>query len=586
MCGVFGYVGKKNTAAKIVFEGIKELEYRGYDSWGEAIWSENRLRIIKNIGKITGNPPDAKSSLALGHTRWATHGGVTTLNAHPHTDCQKRFALVHNGIIENFDSIKKVLIKKGHKFLSETDTEVAAHLIEENLMEKGDFWQAFRKSFLSLEGLNAIVALDTKTQRIYAAKIGSPLVVGFGQSENFISSDVASLIPHTKKVVFLEDGEGTIIEKEKVAFFDLKTGKSIKPKPYPITWSKSSSTQGKFEHFMLKEIYEQPKIIKNLAENSSSQVEKLASMIKGSFGTYFVGCGTAAHAALFGQYLFAKIAKRHVNFAYGSEFGFLTDFITKRSLVIALSQSGETIDIIDAINKAKVKGATIGALVNVLGSTLYRKSDFPILLLAGPEKAVASTKAFTAKLALLIMISYSLVSQLPKARKNLEKTVLEMNRILKNIAQIKKLAKIIHQNEHLYIIGRGLSYPLAIEGALKIKEVSYIHAEGFAAGELKHGVIALIEKGTPCLVLAPEDDAYGATISGAMELKARGAYIIGIAEKNRPDIFDYHLAVKDTGVSSAISQALTLQLLAYFLAKERGCEIDKPKNLAKSVTVK
>lgn len=587
MCGVFGYIGKRKNAAKIVFEGIKELEYRGYDSWGEAIFEadKNKLEIIKKVGTIKGSAPVRQSSLTLGHTRWATHGGANIENSHPHVDCKNRFALVHNGIIENFNSLRKLLEPK-HKFKSQTDTEAAVHLIEENIKKNKSFWEGFRESFIKLTGFNALVVLDTKTRKIYVAKNGSPLVIGLGKNENFISSDVAALLPYTKRTVFLEDYQGAIISESQVEFFDLKTGKNISPAITTIPWTVSSASRGKFEHFMLKEIYEQPRIIENIAGNSFIEAQKMAEMIKRSYGTYFVGCGTAAHAAIFGQYLFSKVAGRHVNFSYGSEFGFLVDFLTNRSLVIALSQSGETIDIIESIDKAKGKGAKIGALVNVLGSTLYRKSDYSLLLSAGPEKAVAATKSFTAKLAFLIMIASGLKNKLEQSRRELIRTAAEVNKILKKTAVIKKLADIIYQCEHLYVVGRGLSYPLALEAALKIKEISYIHAEGFAAGELKHGVIALIEKNTPCFIFAPKDDAYGAVISGAMELKARGGYIIGIAEENRPDIFDFHISIKDTGVSTAISQAVVSQLLAYFLAKKRGCEIDKPKNLAKSVTVK
>lgn len=586
MCGVFSYIGKRENGGEIVFKGIKTLEYRGYDSWGEAMWTKKGFRVIKKVGKIKGKAPKIKSSLCIGHTRWATHGKVTKVNSHPHMDCKKRLALVHNGIVENFDRIKRKLLKKGHKFISDTDTEVVAHLIEEELKKNKDFKKAFFKAFNKLEGLNAVVVIDGKTKKIYAAKNGSPLVVGLGKNENFVASDGVALLPYTKKMVFLEDNQGAVIDKKGGEFFDLTKKKGVKPVPYFSPWSLQPSLKGKFRHFMLKEIYEQPKVIWDIIENSSKGIKELSSIIKKSYGTYFVGCGTAGHAALFGQYLFSKVAKRHVNFNFGSEFGFLVDFLTDKSLVIALSQSGETIDILEAVDKAKEKRAKIGALVNVLGSTLYRKADLRLLLLAGPEKAVASTKAFTAKLSLLIMISYCLNGGIKEGKEKLKEAVTEMERVLENVSVIKKLAKKIAEKEDMYIIGRGLSYPLALETALKIKEVSYIHAEGFAAGELKHGVIALIEKKTPCIVFAPEDDAYGAVMSGAMELKARGGYIIGIGEKERPDIFNYQIPLKDTGVATAINQAVIGQLLAYYLALYRGCAIDKPRNLAKSVTVK
>ncbi|MDP2874105.1 MAG: glutamine--fructose-6-phosphate transaminase (isomerizing) [bacterium] len=589
MCGVFGYVGRQTRAAEIVFQGIKELEYRGYDSWGEAFWEEGKteqLTVYKQVGKIEQSPPFTPSCLALGHTRWATHGKVTVDNSHPHLDCTGRLALVHNGIIENFDLLKSDLVQKGHRFVSETDSEVAAHLLEEELKHFSDFGQAFAATFAKLSGLNALVVLDTQTHKLYAAKIGSPLVIGLGREESLIASDANALLPHTRRVVYLEDGQGAILSREETVFLNLKTQEKVSPLIFELSPTNVSTQPGNFPHLMLKEIFEQPHIIRQIPQNSASEVKSLAQLIRQAFGTYLVGCGTAAHACLFGQYLLAKVAQRHVNFAYGSEFGFLTNFLTPRSLVLAISQSGETIDIIEAVNKAKEKGAKIGALVNVLGSTLYRKADFRLLLGAGPEKAVAATKSFTAKLALLVMLAYELADDLAKGQKELAETSVEIERILADTTPYQKLAQMLEAKEHLYLVGRGLSYPLALEAALKIKEISYIHAEGYAAGELKHGVIALIEGGTPCVVLAPEDEAYGAVMSGAMELKARGAYVIGVAAKNRPEVFDYHLAVKDTGVSTAITQAVVGQLLAYYLAKERGCEIDKPRNLAKSVTVK
>lgn len=599
MCGIFGYVGQKNNAAQLIFEGLKKLEYRGYDSWGIALrlttgGPQSKLEKIvvdKHVGKITdahlaSNLYNLFSNIALGHTRWATHGGVTDVNAHPHLDCLGKIAIIHNGIIENYDRIRQKLVKFGHKFVSETDSEVAAHLIEE-YSKKFSFIEATRRAFLEFDGLNAIIAMNGETNEFVAAKSGSPLVVGFGKDENFLASDAPALLSHTRKVHFLEDGEIVRVTKDEVALFDGKTGKRKSPRLQTLNWKIEEAEKGKYPHFMIKEINEQPKVLRGIAQGAINQIPDLAKIIKNAYGTYMVGCGTASYAALSGTYLFSRIAHRHVNFAQGSEFGYALDFLTNKSLVVAFSQSGETIDIIESVNKARAKGAKILAIVNVLGSTLYRMADYKILLGAGPEKCVLSTKTFTAKLAILILLSHALNTGLLEGKKLLERAIDEVEKILKlkSLAEIKKLANKFVNSEHIYVIGRGQSYPVALEAALKIKEVSYIHAEGFAAGELKHGVIALIDKGTPCLVFAPNDETYGAVLSGAMEMKTRGGFIIGVSWRNH-EVFDYYLPVSDCGDASAIPNTVVAQLLGYYLCLKKGYDPDRPRNLAKSVTVK
>lgn len=597
MCGIFGYIGKKNDAAKIVFSGLKTLEYRGYDSWGIAVLSsklsEQRMIVKKRAGKI-GEATVADlpvSCFALGHTRWATHGGVTDVNAHPHLDCTGQFAIIHNGIIENYDEIKKELIKKGHKFISETDTEVAVHLIEENYKKFKDssnlLFEAVRVSFARFEGLNAIIVMDAHTQTFAAAKNGSPLVIGKGEGENFLASDAHALLPYTKNMYFMEDNEIILISQNEITVYDVKKSRRKIPNFTHLSWSHTVTTKGDFPHYMLKEIFDQPKVIENIISDPDRQVDNFSRLIKQSYGTYLVGCGTAAYACLAGTYIFSKVAKRHINFAVGSEFGYLADFLTSKSLVLALSQSGETIDVVEAVKKAKERDAQIGTLVNVLGSTLYRISDYKLLLNAGVEKAVVSTKAFTAKLAYLILLAYSLIHKKEIGMKVLKLCVNELYTILQpaRLLMIKKLASQLTRKNHIYIIGRGLSYPIALETALKIKEASYIHAEGFAAGELKHGVIALIEKETSCIAFLPNDETYGANLAGAMEMKARGGYIIGISFKPH-EIFDYYLPVSDCGIASIIPSIAIGQLLGYYLAIHQGYDPDKPRNLAKSVTVK
>lgn len=586
MCGIFGFVSTKKRSSRVVLESLKRLEYRGYDSWGIAVEDKGKILVDKHIGKIG----QAKTSLAssfigLGHTRWATHGGVTVANAHPHLDCFGRIAVVHNGIIENYDLLKKKLSFK-HKFSSETDTEVAAHLIEE-YVQKYSFLQAVRKTFSCFEGLNALIALDAKTRLLVVAKTGSPLILGFGKQENFVASDAAALLAHTNLVYFLEDGQMAAVSDKDITVYDIRSGKKLKFSKQKLSWKFEETTKGKFSHFMIKEIYEQPKVIKNIIGNNDTQIKKLVTLIRKADEASMVACGTAAYATLCGSYLFSKIAKRHINYTVGSEFGYILDFLNQKSLVIALSQSGETIDIIDSVKKAKKKGAKIAAFVNVLGSTLYRLADFKILLNAGPEKAVASTKAFVAKLTNLILLAFAFGSSPEKGKKILSQAALEVERILqtKNLAKLKKLANLIYKKNDIYTIGRGLSYPIALEAALKIKEVSYIHAEGFAAGELKHGFIALVEKGTPCIVFLPNDETYGATLAGAMEVKARGGFIIGISHKNH-EIFDYFIKVNDCQEATIIPNVVIAQLLAYFLSVKRKVDPDKPRNLAKSVTVR
>ncbi|OGH23483.1 MAG: glutamine--fructose-6-phosphate aminotransferase [Candidatus Levybacteria bacterium RIFCSPHIGHO2_01_FULL_41_15] len=597
MCGIFGYVGKKTNAPKLVLQGLKLLEYRGYDSWGIGAKPISKLEIrnskfiiekhVGKIGDVTLNSQlsTLSSELSIGHTRWATHGGVTDINAHPHLDCTKSIAVVHNGIVENFQELKDDLIKKGHRFVSDTDTEVIPHLIEEFLKRRG-FASSVRDAFNKLKGLNAIVVANAKSSEIIAAKNGSPLVIGVSKDGLYVSSDATGIVKHTRKVIFLEDNQMAILG-QKIKLIILPNGSEIRPKVSNLTWKFEDAEKGKFKHFFLKEIYEQPKVLEGIATNSS-QIKKISDLVRNAFGTFFIACGSASYSALAGTYLFSKIAKKHVNFAIGSEFNYLEDYIEKGTLVIPISQSGESVDVIEPVTRAKKKGAKIIGIVNVLGSTLYRISDYKILLNAGPEKAVVATKSLTAMIATMMLIAYSLVNKLREGRTLILKSSRNVGEILKDeyVGKIKKIARKLKDHEHIYVIGRGLSYATALEATLKIKEATYIHAEGFAAGELKHGVIALIDKKTPCMVFAPNDETYDEIISNAQEVKARGGYIIGIGPRNN-EVFEEFLSTGDLGEATMISQIVVAQLLAYFLALERGVEDpDKPRNLAKSVTVK
>ncbi len=590
MCGIFGYVGAKTNAAEIVLEGLKRLEYRGYDSWGVAAVpvSGRTIAVKKKAGKIgAGNVNNLpKSSRAFGHTRWATHGGVTDVNAHPHVDCTGTIALIHNGIFENYEEIKNGLLKKGHRFVSETDTEVAVHLIEE-YAKTMMFTKAVQKAFNQMQGLNAIIVLSVKENRLLAARNGSPLVVGFGHGENFLASDASALLPHTKQVHYLEDNEMAIIGPDAVMLFDAGTGAAIHPTKQHLTWSAQDAEKGEYAHFMRKEIDEQPGVIADIAASGGAQAERLSRLMKDASHMYLVGCGTASYAAVAGEYLFSKIATRHANVSIGSEFGYHLDFLSKKSLVAAISQSGETMDILESVKKAKEKGATIMAIVNVMGSSLYRLADEKMLIGAGPEKAVASTKAFTGMLAHLVLLAYAQVGKHREGERVLTQAAWSVRAVLASETEsaLRTLAKKLHTVEHIYVIGRGLSYPAALETALKIKEISYIHAEGLAAGELKHGPLALVTKGTPCIAFLPDDETYGANLAGAMEMKARGGFIIGVSNKPH-SVFDQYIHVEDAKEATIIPNVIVGQLLAYFLTLERGLDPDMPRNLAKSVTVK
>lgn len=594
MCGIFGYVGPSTKATAIVLKGLKDLEYRGYDSWGVAAvpiadkTPDNKIIVKKKTGKIGNASVDEfpPSSFAFGHTRWATHGGVTDTNAHPHLDCTGNIAIIHNGIVENYAQIKEKLAKKGHRFVSETDTEVAVHLIEEYARTML-FSKAVQKAFNEMTGLNAFIVMNTAIKQFVVVRNGSPLVLGFGNNENYLASDAAALLPYTKQVHYLEDDQMAIVSEKGAMIFNARTGDRIQPKKQLLTWSLAQVEKGNYPYFMLKEIHEQPAILADIAADADDMATDLAGVIAKADHTIITGCGTASHASLAASILMATIAKKHVSWAMASELSHEIQFLTPKSIVIAMSQSGETMDTLESVRRAKRQGAKILSMVNVMGSTLYRESDYQLLLGAGPEKGVASTKAFTAKIAHAILIAYALSGDVKAGQALLTKTARVTKEILapKSVAAIQELAKSMKKKNHVYVIGRGMSYPTALEAALKIKEISYIHAEGFAAGELKHGVIALIEKGTPCIAFVPNDETYGANLAGAMEMKARGGFIIGISHKPH-EVFDAYIPVKDVGAATIIPNVMVAQLLAYYLTIERGFDPDMPRNLAKSVTVK
>jgi glucosamine--fructose-6-phosphate aminotransferase (isomerizing) len=586
MCGIFAYLGPKRNAGEIIWTGLKSLEYRGYDSWGIVVKkSNNSLFIKKQIGKIPSSRfPLPASSIGIGHTRWATHGKVTRQNAHPHLSCDQKVVVVHNGIIENFQQLKNSLLKKGHKFTSETDTEVIVHLIED-IISVHDREQIGYKFFKKLKGLNAIVLFFPEKEEFVAVKNSSPLVFGINKKtgEFIISSDYTGIAAYTNQVYFLEDNEFLSVNRSGYKLFD-SNGKIKKPKFIEIDLKKEDLSTGKYKHYMIKEINEQPQILTNILQTQKKTIEQAAAIIKKSYGAYLIGCGSAYYAALSGNYLFAKIAKRHINQAISSEFLYSLNFLKENSLVIALSQSGETIDTLASLKAASEKKAKLMTLTNVLGSTIYRLADYKILLQAGPEKCVLATKSFTAKIAYLYLMAYALNGDYNTGGDQIKKAADEIKKLIKN-PKIKTIAQKLKNQKHIYILGRGVSYPTALESALKIKEISYIHAEGFAGGDLKHGVIALIEKKTPVIVYNPQDETYDDTLSSAYEVKARGAYLIGISSKEN-QVYDEFIPVENCQEATIIPNVVVAQLLGYYLALAKGYDPDKPRNLAKSVTVK
>lgn len=586
MCGIVSYIGNKE-ATKIVFSGLKKLEYRGYDSWGIAILKDNQLIIDKHVGRIGDSKLSLpQSNIALGHTRWATHGGVTVENAHPHLAKAKRFALVHNGIVENYQEIKKELLSKT-KFKTKTDTEVLLRLIEK-FSKKMALRTAIGKAFNLIEGRNAAVILDKKDGQLIAVRKGTPLMLGIAKDGVFIASDASPFLSFTKKALILDDQELAVVKKNKLSFFNIKKNKKIKKQQSQVNWSAEEAKKGEYPYFLIKEIFEQPQVLLRCLHQDFRQIEKIASLINKSFGCYLVGAGTAGRVAFLGSYLFSRIAKKHINFCLASEFPNFSHFLTDRSLIIAISQSGETADTLEAIKAAKKKGAKIISIVNVEGSTIARQSNEVLYIKAGPEKAVASTKATTGQITLLYLLAYACTFQLEKAVKLLKSTAAKIDLILKdeNMKSVKKLARKLKNKEHLYIIGRGINHPIALEAAVKLQEVAQIHAEGIAGGELKHYALSLIEKGTPCLVLVAEDETKGSILSNAMEIKARGGFIIGLASEKH-EVFDYFLKVPNSqSEDSCLVNLVPNQLLAYELAILKKIDPDYCRNLAKSVTVK
>jgi glucosamine--fructose-6-phosphate aminotransferase (isomerizing) len=591
MCGIIGYLGEKN-ASTVIFKGLKRLEYRGYDSAGLAILDKDKgIQLKKDVGRVEAinrklNFLSIRGTVGVGHTRWATHGGVTQFNAHPHISNNKKIAVIHNGIVENYQEIKKMLQGNGFTFYSETDTETIPNLIEFEMKKGKDFEHATMDAIKQLEGYYAVLALYEGERKIVASRNGSPLVVGVGKNESFIASDIPAFLEYTKNVIYVHDKDFIVISDAGIKFFSLEGSKEVYRPVHNVNWNINQAQKGNFDHFMMKEISEQVETVQKAANQDKANLFSIAKAVKRAKGVFFVACGSSYHACLSASYIFSKINKMHINVILASEFSNYEDYLTPETLVIAVSQSGETIDVLDAVRTARRKNSQVVSIVNVVGSSLHRSSDKSLMLNTGPEICVLSTKTYTAQLAVLSLLAYTVAGRYEEGKANLR----YLWNVIYNLTSastrehIKQLAEKLKNKEHIFAIGRGLLYPTALEAALKIKEVSYIHAEGFSGGELKHGTIALIEKGTPCIVFSSRETEKE-IISNAMEIKARGGYIIGLNSKSN-EIFDFFMKTPDADVLDSITHIIPIQILSYQLAILRGCDPDKPRNLAKSVTVK
>jgi len=589
MCGIIGYIGNRR-AAPILLKGLKHLEYRGYDSAGMATLS-SRVEVRKDVGKIEDLEKrlrfeEMEGEVGIGHTRWATHGKVTKENAHPHFSQNRKIYVVHNGIIENYQELREFLKENGFKFYSETDTEVIPNLIQYEMERGKSFEEACKAALKRLEGSFAVVIMHEGEEKLIAARRGSPLVIGVGNGEYFVASDIPAFLEFTKKVIFMYDWDFAVITKNGIKFYNLREGKEVERSIDVIDWDAEQAKKGEFKHYMIKEILEQVETIQRAAMQDESIVAAIVEEMRKARGIFFVGCGSSYHACFAGSYIFSKVANLHVNVMLASEFPNFKHFLNENTLVFAVSQSGETADVLEAVRAAKEKGSKVISITNVRGSSITRYSDKFLLLNAGPEICVLATKTYTSQLALLTLLAYAYAGRYEEGRKRLRYLWNVVYNLTSRTSRemIKKLAERLKDEEHIFVIGRGLQYATALEAALKIKEVSYIHAEAFAGGELKHGTIALIEDGTPCIVFVSEENEKE-IISNAVEIKSRGGYIIGVSPKNN-EVFDFWIKVPECGVANPIVQIIPIQILAYQLAVLRGYDPDKPRNLAKSVTVK
>ncbi|KZE71883.1 glutamine--fructose-6-phosphate transaminase (isomerizing) [Paenibacillus elgii] len=608
MCGIVGYVGKRNSQ-DILIDGLKKLEYRGYDSAGVAVYTTDGLQVKKSKGRLAvlesklGEMP-LSGTIGIGHTRWATHGKPSDENSHPHTDNSFKFSVVHNGIIENYISLKEELIEQGHVFVSETDTEVISHLIAS--LYEGDIVKAVQKAVSRMKGAFALgVLTEYEPEKLVAVRLSSPLIIGVGEGENFIGSDIPAILEYTRNVYILNDGEMAALTRDGVELMTLE-GNFISRELFHVDWDIVTAEKAGFDHFMLKEIHEQPKAYRDtmgarLDESGKkvvlNEVGMTPEQIRAIRQVHIVACGTAYHAGLVGKSVIEKLARIPVETDVASEYRYRAPIITPETLVIVVSQSGETADTLAALREAKRCGARVLAITNVVGSSVAREADDVIVTWAGPEIAVASTKAYTSQLIAFYLLGLYLAQTLgtvdeayiAEVAAGLQELPEKVESILAQADTIKEIAEQVSTHDNLFFIGRGLDYAVALEGSLKLKEISYIHSEAYAAGELKHGTLALIEEGIPVIALATQDDLFEKTVSNIKEVKARGAHVFGIHAEGDAElakVVDHTFAIPATLplLTPALS-VVPLQLLAYYASLARGNDVDKPRNLAKSVTV-
>ncbi|ACO85333.1 glutamine--fructose-6-phosphate transaminase (isomerizing) [Clostridium botulinum] len=607
MCGIVGYVGFRK-ASDVIVDGLSKLEYRGYDSAGIAVNDGKEIEFQKYKGRLNvlsenlENKP-MEGTIGIGHTRWATHGVPSDVNSHPHLNMDETIAVVHNGIIENYMEIKEWLVSEGVKFKSETDTEVIAHLVDHYY--EGDLLQAVFKAIKKLRGAYALgVVCKDNPEQLVAVRKDSPLIVGIGENENFIASDVPAILKYTRDVYFLDNGEVVTLEKDKIKIYNEKE-EEITKEPFHVMWDVEAASKGGYDHFMIKEINEQPNgiketLVRRLDENGKIKLDDI-KLTKEDLDeinkVYIVACGTAYNAGITGRYAIERFAKIAVETDVASEFRYRNPFIDDKTLIIVVSQSGETADTLAVVREGKEKGARVLAITNVVGSSIAREADDVFYTWAGPEVAVASTKAYTTQLVALYMIALDMGIKRGTITEEFYNDIIselklipeKVQKILDQHDDIKEIAKEIKDNEHAFYIGRGLDYNLSLEGSLKIKEISYMHAEAFAAGELKHGTIALIEENTPVVATMTQTDLFEKSISNIKEVKSRGAHVIAITQegnKEAEQVADKVIYIPRTNdILQSIIAVVPHQLLAYYVAILKDRDVDKPRNLAKSVTV-
>src|SRR3989339_273852 len=598
MCGIIGYIGQKKSVP-ILMEGLSKLEYRGYDSAGLCVLEKKHLKTIKNKGRIAELAKNLElaelaATMGIAHTRWATHGEPNTKNAHPHLDCHEKIAIVHNGIVENYQELKQVLIKEGHQIKSDTDSEIIAHLIEK--FYQGDLEQALVHALALIEGAFGLAVIHQDEQKIVVARRGSPLIIGVGQGEMFVASDVPAILAHTKKVIYLNDNEIAIIKEDNYQIKKL-TGEKVDKQIHEIKWTVDQMAKQGYKHFMLKEIFEQPNVLVNTLRGRIKDGRVKLSVdfdLKKIKRIMIVACGTSWHSALIGKHLLESIAGISTEVDYASEFRYRNPIIRETDVVIVISQSGETADTLAALKEAKDKGAKTLGIVNVVGSTITREVDSGIYLHVGPEIGVASTKAFTSQVLALSLLAYYIWQETghqldEKILQELQTLPKKISQALESDQEIIKLAKQFKDAKNFLYLGRGFNFPVALEGALKLKEISYIHAEGYPAAEMKHGPIALIDEAMPVVFIATKSNLSQKIISNIAEVKARNGLVIAIVNKDDKEIkkmADYIIEVPETlDQFSPVVNVIPLQLLAYHIADLKKLDVDKPRNLAKSVTV-